>query len=95
MTNKHPIVLTVVLALLLVGGLLPQAWAGQSVSTMDKEALKAILADTQTYVLDVRTGRDWDSSEFKIKGAHRADPGNFADWSSAYPKAATLVLYCA
>lgn len=83
------------LAVLLVGSLLPSAWAAESVSLMDKDELKAILSDAPTYVLDVRTGRDWNASEFKIERAHRADPGSYADWSSTYPKTATLVLYCA
>jgi hypothetical protein len=93
MTIKHTTYLA--LALLLVGSLLTSAWAGQPVSKISKDELKARLFDAQTYVLDVRSGRDWSSSEFKIKGAHRSDPGAWADWSSAYPKTATLVLYCA
>jgi hypothetical protein len=93
MTIKHKAYLA--MTLLLMGSLLLPAWAGQSVPVMSKEELKAMLSDAQTYVLDVRTGRDWRSSEFKIKDAHRADPGAYGDWSSAYPKTATLVLYCA
>jgi rhodanese-related sulfurtransferase len=46
-------------------------------------------------ILDVRTGGDWKSSEFKIKGAVRANPYDFDKWAEVYPKNKTLVLYCA
>ena len=80
-------------AVLLSGVLLP-AWAAQA-ERMTKEELLAIIDHTDTVVLDVRAGRDWNSSEFKIKGAHRADPGAFTAWADQHPKSATLVLYCA
>lgn len=65
------------------------------VKTMTKEELNKILDQDSVTVLDVRTGRDWSSSEFKIKGADRVDPKKFADQTGNYPKANTLVLYCA
>lgn len=83
------------LALVLVGGLLLPTWAAASVDRMTKEELQKILTDADTVVLDVRQGRDWDSSEFKIQGARRADPGDIDTWSATLPKSATLVLYCA
>jgi len=46
-------------------------------------------------ILDARQERDWGSSEFKIKDAHRADPGQFMAWKDKYPKNQKLVLYCA
>jgi rhodanese-related sulfurtransferase len=45
-------------------------------------------------VVDVRTGRDWKSSEFKIKGAVRYE-NDIVKWASTYDKDTTLVLYCA
>jgi hypothetical protein len=83
------------LAVVLLSGVLLSAGASQKVELMTKEALQKILANADTYVLDVRTGRDWSSSEFKIEGAHRTDPGAFSIWSSRFPKTGTLVLYCA
>lgn len=62
---------------------------------MTKEELQNILANENTYVLDVRAGRDWNSSELKILGAHRADPESIASWASQFPQNGTLVLYCA
>ena len=49
----------------------------------------------EVIILDVRTGGDWKSSEFKIQGAIRTNPNNFNEWAEVYPKNKTLVLYCA
>ena len=69
--------------------------AATNVSKMTKEDLKAKLGSSDILILDVRTGGDWKSSEFKIKGAIRANPGEFDKWSEEYPKNKTIVLYCA
>ena len=60
-----------------------------------KDALNAMLAAPDLVILDVRTGKDWSSSEFKIKSAVRAPASEYADWSASYSKDKTLVLYCA
>jgi len=62
---------------------------------MDKDALNAMLAAPDLVILDVRTGKDWSSSEFKIQSAERAPAAEYADWSASYSKDKTLVLYCA
>ena len=85
----------VALAVVCMSSLVPTAWSAQDMSLMTKETLKGVLTEPDTVVLDVRTGRDWGSSEFKIQGAHRADPKSFAKWSTTYAKDATIVLYCA
>ena len=82
------------LAAVLLSGLLLPAGAAQ-VERITKEDLLAILDQSDTVVLDVRAGRDWNASEFKIKGAQRIDPGAFDAWADKYPQSATLVLYCA
>ena len=82
------------LAAVLLSGALATAWAAQ-IQLITKEELNKILDHSETVVLDVRAGRDWNASEFKIKGAHRADPRKFSDWASQHPRSATLVLYCA
>jgi rhodanese-related sulfurtransferase len=65
-----------------------------SVPTMDKDELKSLLGSENLVILDVRTGRDWSTSEFKIKDAQRV---NGRDLSAAmtYPKDNTFVFYCA
>ncbi len=63
--------------------------------TISKDELKAQLGSENLVLLDVRSGRDWSSSEFKITGAVRAAGSEFATWSKLYPKDKTIVLYCA
>ncbi len=65
------------------------------VPTIGKDELKAQLDTGKTVVLDVRSGRDWSSSEFKIKGAIRAAGDDIGNWSKDYKKDQKLVLYCA
>jgi len=65
------------------------------VDTIDKDELKSMLGSEDTVILDVRAGRDWSSSEFKIQGAIRADPGDVSAWAGDYAKDKTIVLYCA
>lgn len=67
--------------------------AGQ-VNKLSINELKDSLNAPNTYVLDVRTGSDWSSSKFKIKGAIRSESKNFGDWSKQYAKDARLILYC-
>lgn len=61
---------------------------------MDKDELKAKLGSPDLVILDVRTGRDWSSSEFMIKGAVRQDPDQLEAWVDSYAKDQTIVLYC-
>lgn len=62
---------------------------------MSKEELKAMVDDPNIIILDVRRGKDWSSSEFKIKGAVYADPNDYSNWVGVYPKDKKIVLYCA
>jgi len=67
----------------------------KKVPLITKEELKPILSDDNVVILDVRRGRDWDSSEFKIQGAVRVDAGKVKQWAGNYSKDKKLVLYCA
>lgn len=69
--------------------------AQSDVGLMTKEELKAGMDDEGLVNLDVCRGKDWTSSEFKIKGALHADPGKYDDWSGRYAKSQKIVLYCA
>ncbi len=80
-------------ALFVAGLIIPPADAG--VQLMTKDELKAMLDDPDLMVLDVRTGKDWKSSEFKIKGATHVKSGAYGDWAGTYPKNKKYVLYCA
>lgn len=67
---------------------------GGSVPTMNKDELKALIGSEKLVILDVRTGRDWSTSEFKIQGAVRPEGGVVAA-AGNYTKDHTFVLYCA
>ena len=67
----------------------------KDVPIMTKEELKAQMDSSDVMILDVRKGKDWKSSEFKIKGASRANPKELDKWAEIYPKDKTFVLYCA
>lgn len=68
---------------------------GKEVSLITKEELRKIMSNEDVFILDVRTGRDWSSSEFKIQGAVRVDPKAVAQWQENYSKDKKFVLYCA
>jgi rhodanese-related sulfurtransferase len=85
--------LVLLLTLLLTLGMASAAWSEEMI--MDKDELNSMLSAPDLVVLDVRTGKDWSSSEFKIKNAVRAPVGEYKDWSASLPKDKTLVTYCA
>ena len=87
---KH---LVLVLTLLVGFGAATSGWSEDL--TIDKDALNGMLSAPDLVVLDVRTGNDWSSSEFKIKSAVRAPASEYEDWSASLAKDNTLVLYCA
>ena len=65
------------------------------VKTIDKDELKSMLGSPDLVVLDVRTGKDWSSSEFKIKGAMRLTDKEVSKTMGKFAKDNTIVLYCA
>jgi rhodanese-related sulfurtransferase len=67
----------------------------QEVPRMTKEELKAMIDNPELVIVDVRSGRDWKSSESKIKNAIREEPRKADSWGDKYDKSKTLVLYCA
>ena len=66
-----------------------------NVPLMTKEKLRTLLGDDDTFILDVRAGRDWKSSEFKITGAKRVAPAPNNQWADQFNKDKTYVFYCA
>jgi rhodanese-related sulfurtransferase len=85
--------IALILIMLLLSGA-TSIWAG-SVKTIDKEELKAMLDSPDLVLLDVRRGRDWSSSEFKITGAQRLESEEISSAIGTLPKDKTIVLYCA
>ena len=72
-----------------------QAVFASEIKTIDKDELKAMLDSADVVVLDVRRGKDWSSSEFKIQGAQRLAADEIAAATAALPKDKKLVFYCA
>jgi predicted sulfurtransferase len=87
--------ISMALALALVMLAWMSAASAAEVPRMTKEELKSMLTDDNVLILDVRAGRDWSGSEFKIQGAVRVDPEKVDTWADNHPKDKKVVLYCA
>ena len=95
MKTYHRTLLGLILAMALMLTSLGSPEAGSDAALMTKEELKAVLDDPDLVILDVRTGKDWTSSEFKIQGARYVEAKAYDDWAGTYPKSKKFVLYCA
>ena len=93
--KRYSYILFLALSAVIINSVLLTAVQAEAVPMMAKEELKAILSNPDLVILDVRIGRDWKSSEFKIKGAVRVDPNKFESWQSTYGKDKQIVIYCA
>ena len=67
--------------------------SGGSAPRITTEKLKSMLGDPKLVIVDVRRNLDWNSSEYKIKGAVRADPTKVESWASSFGKDKTFVIY--
>ena len=92
--QRHPSYGLLIATIIVMGLAIPPA-AEAGVGLMTKEQLKTMLDDPNLVILDVRSGKDWKSSEFKIQGAQHTEPKAYADWVGTYPKNKKYVLYCA
>jgi hypothetical protein len=89
--RAYPLIIAVTAAL--VFGCAAADLSLATVDYMSPEDLLTILDNPEVIVLDVRTGRDWSSAEFKIRGAVRVAPEALSGWVDRFPKEKTLVLY--
>jgi hypothetical protein len=71
------------------------AAAAQSVPLVSKEQVYPRLGSPDLVIIDVRIGKDWSSSQKKIKGAVREDPDKIEAWAKKYTPQQDIVLYCA
>lgn len=65
------------------------------VPRMTVDEIKGLLDDPAIIVLDVRTEKDWQAADVKIRGAVRKDPKKVADWAGELDRTKAYVLYCA
>jgi hypothetical protein len=65
------------------------------VPRMTKDELRSLIDKGEVVVVDVRSGGDWKSSQYKIHTAVREEPDKPTSWANKYSKDKTLVLYCA
>ena len=72
----------------------PKKTVAQEIPRMTKEELKANLDNDDVVIIDVRTPKDYDTSDRKIRGAVRENPMDVRYWTP-YPKKKIIVLYCA
>jgi hypothetical protein len=75
--------------------LFAKAAVADEVPRMSKEELRAMLGNPDLVIIDVRSGKDWEASQSKIKGAVREEPWQAKSWADKYDKDKTYVLYCA
>ena len=75
--------------------LFAKAAVADEVPRMSKEELRAMLGNPDLVIIDVRSGKDWEASQSKIKGAVREEPRQAKSWADKYDKDKTYVLYCA
>jgi rhodanese-related sulfurtransferase len=87
-------VLTVLLVLTSMA-LLTKAAVAKEVPRIPKEDLREMLGNPDVVIIDVRTGKDWENSQSKIKGAVREEPKKAESWAYKYDKDKIYVLYCA
>jgi predicted sulfurtransferase len=87
-------VLTVLLAFTSMALFAKVAMADE-VPRMSKEELRAMLDNPGVVIIDVRSSKDWEASQSKIKGAVREEPRQAKSWADKYDKDKTYVLYCA
>ncbi len=93
--NRLPLFAAMILGLVMLGSISPAVVTAKEVTRISIDELKGALDSKDYVILDVRAGKDWSSSELKIKGALREDPKLFDSWAAKYPKDKKIVFYCA
>ena len=96
MNSKQPRIISIAFSLVLgsIFALIAMAMSAD-ITMITKDDLKTKLGNKDVVVLDVRMDVEWQSSDFKIKGAVWENATDVEIWANKYPKDKTLVLYCA
>jgi hypothetical protein len=74
-------------------GLNPIAVSADDLSFITVSQLLKNLGNPNLVIVDVRETDDWQSGNYKIKGAVRRIPEEFESWSRELPQDKILVLY--
>ena len=74
-------------------GLNPIAVSADDLSFITVSQLLKNLENPKLVIVDVRDTNDWQSNNYKIKGAVRRIPEEFESWSRELPQDKILVLY--
>jgi rhodanese-related sulfurtransferase len=61
---------------------------------ISKEEAESLMGKPGVDIIDVRVGRAYSGSHWKIKGAVRENPIDVKTWAHKYPKTDTILLYC-
>ncbi|MCU0588874.1 MAG: rhodanese-like domain-containing protein [Syntrophobacteraceae bacterium] len=92
---KMPVAALVILGLVVMAPSFGAVVAAKEIPRISIDDLKGMLDSKDMILIDVRSGKDWSSSELKIKGAVREDPKAFDSWAGKYAKDKKIILYCA
>ena len=94
MRELKPAILKIALSLALIAVISINAMAANA-PRISKEELKSMLDNPDVIIVDVRTGKDWKSSEYKIKGAVRVKLIDVEVFAATQSESKTFVFYCA
>lgn len=83
-----------ILVLIVIAMGIPTATIGADFALISKTDLKGMMEKDGPVIVDVRSPAAWESSNKKIAGAIRENPGEVSAWIQNYPKEAKLVFYC-
>lgn len=86
-------VLFALVIILICANVLPAALV--DVPLMSKEELRANLGSSALLILDVRTRKQWETSQHKIPGAHWMPKERVDAWGGNLPRNKTILVYCA
>jgi rhodanese-related sulfurtransferase len=83
------------LAFVLLFVFITPVYGADDIPRISVKELNEIIDSPDLAILDVRIGRDWNSSDKKVIGAVRVDPKDISSWAGDYAKEQKIVLYCA
>jgi hypothetical protein len=95
--SKQIIAVVAPITLLVLLGMAPISAFGadSSAPRIALDKAKDMLGKSEVAFIDVRTKKDYKSSDERIPGSVWRDSALVKGWASQYPKSLTLIVYCA